>query len=158
MFRLATLHWIGSVLYKEPCFNCCFSSLSKDDMQIRVFNYNTLERVHMFEAHSDYIRCIAVHPTQPFILTSSGKTSLVYFDIFLIICFEASVLCLVRNCTFFPVSDETGILEQVANTSVFISLPDIFKLFFFNGISSTYNFKYYSLCSFQRRPNNLVAE
>uniref|UniRef100_A0A8C2Z3R4 Coatomer subunit beta' n=1 Tax=Cyclopterus lumpus TaxID=8103 RepID=A0A8C2Z3R4_CYCLU len=44
-----------------------------DDMQIRVFNYNTLERVHMFEAHSDYIRCIAVHPTQPYILTSSGK-------------------------------------------------------------------------------------
>lgn len=41
-------------------------------MQIRVFNYNTLERVHMFEAHSDYIRCIAVHPTQPYILTSSG--------------------------------------------------------------------------------------
>lgn len=43
-----------------------------DDMQIRVFNYNTLERVHTFEAHSDYVRCIAVHPTQPFILTSSG--------------------------------------------------------------------------------------
>ncbi len=41
-------------------------------MQIRAFNYNTLERVHMFEAHSDYIRCIAVHPTQPYILTSSG--------------------------------------------------------------------------------------
>lgn len=52
-----------------------FSSLfpcEQDDMQIRVFNYNTLERVHMFEAHSDYIRCIAVHPTQPYILTSSG--------------------------------------------------------------------------------------
>lgn len=46
--------------------------LAQDDMQIRVFNYNTLERVHMFEAHSDYIRCIAVHPTQPYILTSSG--------------------------------------------------------------------------------------
>ena len=45
----------------------------QDDMQIRVFNYNTLERVHMFEAHADYIRCIAVHPTQPFILTSSGR-------------------------------------------------------------------------------------
>lgn len=40
-------------------------------MQIRVFNYNTLERVHIFEAHSDYIRSIAVHSTQPFILTSS---------------------------------------------------------------------------------------
>lgn len=42
-------------------------------MAIRVFNYNTLERVHSFEAHSDYIRSIAVHPTQPFILTSSGE-------------------------------------------------------------------------------------
>jgi len=40
-------------------------------MQIRVFNYNTLERIHMFEAHSDYIRSIVVHPTQTFILTSS---------------------------------------------------------------------------------------
>lgn len=60
-------------------------------MQIRVFNYNTLERVHMFEAHSDYIRCIAVHPTQPFILTSSGKSCLVYFDMFFINHFKGSV-------------------------------------------------------------------
>jgi WD40 repeat protein len=43
-------------------------------MQVRVFNYNTLERVHAFEAHSDYVRCIAVHPTQPYLLTSSGKS------------------------------------------------------------------------------------
>lgn len=28
-----------------------------DDMQIRVYNYNTLEKVKVFEAHSDYIRC-----------------------------------------------------------------------------------------------------
>ena len=27
----------------------------------------------MFEAHSDYIRALAVHPTQPFLLSSSGK-------------------------------------------------------------------------------------
>ena len=33
-------------------------------MQIRVFNYNTLEKVHAFEAHTDYIRTLAVHPTQ----------------------------------------------------------------------------------------------
>lgn len=45
----------------------------QDDMHVRVYNYNTLERVHQFEAHSDYIRSIAVHPTQPFFLTSSGK-------------------------------------------------------------------------------------
>ena len=43
-----------------------------DDMQIRVFNYNTLEKVHTFEAHTDYIRSIIVHPTHPYILTSSG--------------------------------------------------------------------------------------
>lgn len=42
-----------------------------DDMQVRVFNYNTLEKVHTFDAHSDYIRSIVVHPTQPYILTSS---------------------------------------------------------------------------------------
>jgi coatomer subunit beta' len=33
-------------------------------MRISVFNYNTLEKVHTFEAHTDYIRCLAVHPTQ----------------------------------------------------------------------------------------------
>lgn len=46
-----------------------------DDMQIRIFNYNTLEKVHSYEAHSDYLRCIAVHPTQPLVLTSSGMYS-----------------------------------------------------------------------------------
>lgn len=42
-------------------------------MLIRVFNYNTMEKVHSFEAHTDYIRSIIVHPTHPYILTSSGK-------------------------------------------------------------------------------------
>ena len=72
-------------------------------MMLRVFNYNTLEKVsfmslstyiilflltcfecdgvigsficqvHGFEAHSDYLRAIAVHPTQPYALTCSGK-------------------------------------------------------------------------------------
>ena len=36
-----------------------------------MFNYNTLERVAAFEAHSDYVRCIAVHPAQPFILVKN---------------------------------------------------------------------------------------
>ena len=44
--------------------------------QIRVFNYNTLERLAAFEAHSDYVRCIAVHPSQPFILTSSDDMTI----------------------------------------------------------------------------------
>ena len=42
-------------------------------MHLRVYNYNTLERVNQFEAHSDYLRSIAIHPTQPYILSSSGK-------------------------------------------------------------------------------------
>ena len=45
-------------------------------MLVRVFNYNTLEKVHSFEAHTDYIRSIVVHPTHPYVLTSSGTQPL----------------------------------------------------------------------------------
>ncbi len=41
-------------------------------MFVRVYDYNTLEQVHQFEAHTDYIRSIVVHPVQSYILTSSG--------------------------------------------------------------------------------------
>lgn len=61
---------------------------ASDDMQVRVFNYNTLERTHAFEAHSDYIRCIAVHPAQPYILTSSGMLSYCYAISYLIRIYE----------------------------------------------------------------------
>jgi WD40 repeat protein len=47
-----------------------------DDFQMRVYNYNTSEKVTSFEAHPDYIRAIAVHPTQPFVLTASVGSSL----------------------------------------------------------------------------------
>ena len=36
-----------------------------------VMNYNTMEKVKRFEAHSDYIRSIAVHPSLSILLTSS---------------------------------------------------------------------------------------
>jgi coatomer subunit beta' len=51
-----------------------------DDMYIRVFNYNTMEKFKSFEAHSDYIRCIAVHPTHPYILTSSDDRLIKLWD------------------------------------------------------------------------------
>ncbi|KAM9317649.1 coatomer subunit beta'-like isoform 2-T2 [Pholidichthys leucotaenia] len=51
-----------------------------DDMHLHVFNYNTMERVQMFEAHSDYIRSIAVHPTLPYILTSSDDITIKLWD------------------------------------------------------------------------------
>lgn len=51
-----------------------------DDMLIRVFNYNTLDKVKTFEAHSDYIRCVAVHPTLPCILSSSDDMTIKLWD------------------------------------------------------------------------------
>lgn len=48
-----------------------------DNQYLTVYNYNTLERVHQqVEAHSDYIRSIVVHPTQPFVLTCSDDTTI----------------------------------------------------------------------------------
>ena len=51
-----------------------------DDMHLRIYNYNTFERVHQFEAHSDYLRSIAVHPTQSFLLTSSDDMLVKLWD------------------------------------------------------------------------------
>lgn len=75
-------------------------SLNQDDMMIRVFNYNTLGRVHMFEAHKDYIRCMAVHPTQPYILTCSGEaTSTTCSDV---VKYLWHWCILAITCGFFP--------------------------------------------------------
>lgn len=52
----------------------------QDDMTVRIFNYNTLKKEHQFEAHSDYIRAIAVHPSQPCFLTSSDDMSIKLWD------------------------------------------------------------------------------
>lgn len=51
-----------------------------DDFHLRVYNYNTSEKVTAFEAHPDYIRAIAVHPTQPFILTASDDMTIKLWD------------------------------------------------------------------------------
>ncbi len=47
-----------------------------DDFQIRIYNYNTSEKIHQFEAHPDYIRCIDVHPTRPYVITSSDDMTI----------------------------------------------------------------------------------
>ncbi len=51
-----------------------------DDMTVRVFNYNTHEKVTAFEAHQDYIRSVAVHPSQPFVLTASDDMLIKLWD------------------------------------------------------------------------------
>jgi coatomer subunit beta' len=49
-------------------------------MNIRVWNYNTMEKLKTFEAHSDYIRCIVVHPTLPYVLSSSDDMLIKLWD------------------------------------------------------------------------------
>ncbi|KAL8232387.1 hypothetical protein R6Q57_002165 [Mikania cordata] len=51
-----------------------------DDMFIRVYNYNTMDKVKVYEAHTDYIRCVAVHPTLPYILSSSDDMLIKLWD------------------------------------------------------------------------------
>ncbi|EFQ99936.1 coatomer subunit beta [Nannizzia gypsea CBS 118893] len=51
-----------------------------DDFQLRVYNYNTSEKIISFEAHPDYIRSIAVHPTHPFVLTASDDMTIKLWD------------------------------------------------------------------------------
>lgn len=54
--------------------------MGSDDLMIRVFNYNTLERVAQFTAHTDYIRGILVHPTRSLVLTCSDDMSVKGWD------------------------------------------------------------------------------
>jgi len=49
-------------------------------MHLRVYNFNTMEKVADFEAHTDYIRCVEVHPTLPYILSSSDDMSVKLWD------------------------------------------------------------------------------
>jgi len=62
-------------IVKKQFFAAC-----SDDMLVRVFNYNTMEKVFSFEAHKDFIRCITVHPTLPYILTSSDDGYIKIWD------------------------------------------------------------------------------
>jgi coatomer subunit beta' len=51
-----------------------------DDLQLRVFNYNTFERVAAWDAHVDYIRCVAVHPSKSFVLSCSDDLTIKLWD------------------------------------------------------------------------------
>jgi coatomer subunit beta' len=44
-------------------------------MKLRVFNYNTLDKVAEFAAHADYIRALAVHPSQPWVLSAGDDST-----------------------------------------------------------------------------------
>jgi len=54
--------------------------VASDDMRIRIFNYNTMEKIKEVEGHADYIRCLEVHPTLPYFLSSSDDMSIKLWD------------------------------------------------------------------------------
>ncbi|KAH9588991.1 WD40 repeat [Trypanosoma melophagium] len=51
-----------------------------DDMMLRIFNYNTMEKTKTFQAHDDYIRGIAVHEHLPIVLTCSDDMMIRQWD------------------------------------------------------------------------------
>ena len=51
-----------------------------DDMFVRVYNYNTMDKIKAFEAHTDYIRSLAVHPSLPYLLSASDDMLIKLWD------------------------------------------------------------------------------
>ena len=54
--------------------------MGADDTKLRVYNYNTAEKLKTIEDHSDYIRHIVVHPTLPYVLSCSDDDTIKMFD------------------------------------------------------------------------------
>ena len=48
-------------------------------MHLRVYNYNTMEKVKEWEAHTDYIRYVEIHPNRPYILRFVKIKLIFYF-------------------------------------------------------------------------------
>ena len=51
-----------------------------DDMYLRVYSYNTMEKIKEWEAHTDYIRFVEVHPNRPYVISSSDDMSIKIWD------------------------------------------------------------------------------
>jgi coatomer subunit beta' len=51
-----------------------------DDAKIRIYNYNTAEKIKTIEEHTDFIRDIVVHPTLSYLLSCSDDDTIKMFD------------------------------------------------------------------------------
>ena len=51
-----------------------------DDLLLRVYNYNTMEKIKEWEGHTDYIRYLEIHPNRPYVLSSSDDMSIKLWD------------------------------------------------------------------------------
>ena len=49
-------------------------------MKLRVYNYNTSEKLKTVQEHTDFIRHIVVHPTLPYVLSSGDDDKIHVFD------------------------------------------------------------------------------
>ncbi|KAM0005647.1 putative transcription factor WD40-like family [Helianthus debilis subsp. tardiflorus] len=54
--------------------------IGADDGFIRVYNYNTMENIIEFKAHSDFIRSLIVHPSQSYLLSASDDKHIKLWD------------------------------------------------------------------------------
>jgi len=75
MFNLAMQDTRGGAPARKNSF-----VTGSDDFQLRVFKYNTHDKVLVFEVHPHYIRCLAVHPTHPLAFTGSDEMAIKSWD------------------------------------------------------------------------------
>ena len=54
--------------------------VASDDMKIRIYNYNTMEKIREVEAHQHYIRLLEVRPYLPYVLSCSHDVSIKLWD------------------------------------------------------------------------------
>ncbi|KAJ3425096.1 coatomer subunit beta'-1 [Anaeramoeba flamelloides] len=68
---LRSTKWIE----RKQWFVCC-----SDDFMIRVYNYNTGEKIKEWEAHTDFVRGLAVNPKLPYLLSCSDDFTIKMWD------------------------------------------------------------------------------
>lgn len=55
--------------------------MGSDDTRIRVYNYNTSEKLKTISGeHADFIRNLVVHPTLPYVLSCGDDDKILMFD------------------------------------------------------------------------------
>lgn len=65
----------GKFIARQRWFIC-----GADDLSLKIYNYNTHEKVATVSAHNDYIRAVAVHPSKSWVLSSSDDLMIKLWD------------------------------------------------------------------------------
>lgn len=54
--------------------------VGSDDAKLRIYNYNTSEKLKTISDHTDFIRHVVVHPTLPYVLSGGDDDRILVFD------------------------------------------------------------------------------